>query len=133
MIGASSAWRANQPHDGGHREHQAHEQPAPLQRAGAEIGDRGPWRHDECVGAKQPDHIGQHQDGDHEQRIERIERHQHAPPARGGNGKSGEQQQHSGRGLCRQQQKPGLDRPGEPRVAPVLADQLPGMQQQQRP
>ena len=29
--------------------------------------------------------------------------------------------------------KPGFDRPCEPRVAPVLADQLPGMQQQQRP
>ncbi len=122
-----------QQHDGGHRQRQADEQLTPLQDARAEIGDRGPLRHGECVGAEQPDQIGQHQDDDHEQRIERVERHQHAPPPHGGNGKSGEHQQHPGRGRRRQQQQPGLDRPGEPRIAPVLADQLPGMQQKQRP
>ena len=122
-----------QQHDGGHREHQACEQPAPLHRARAKLGERRPGRHRERIGAEQPDQIGQDQDGDHEQRIERIERHQHAAPPLRGNGKSGEQQQQSGCGGRRQQQKPGLDRPGEPRVAPVLADQLPGMQQKQRP
>ena len=41
--------------------------------------------------------------------------------------------QQADRGGGRQQQKPGFDGPGEPRIAPVLSDELPGMQQQQCP
>ena len=112
---------------------QAAEQCAPVQRPRAEIRDRRPLRQRERVGADQPDQIGQRQHDDHQQRKQRIERHQHAPSARGRERKSGDQQQQPDRGRGRQQQQAGFDRPGEPGVAPVLADQLPGMQQQQRP
>ena len=107
--------------------------PQSSARGGAEIAERRPWRQQQRIGTDQPDQIRQRQHRDHEQRIERVERHQRAPAARGGNRKSRHDQQQQRRRRNRQQQKPGLDRPGEPRIAPALADQLPGMQKQQRP
>jgi hypothetical protein len=104
-----------------------------LPGARAEIGNRRPGRHGERIGAEKPDQVGQGQDEDHEQRIERVERHQRAPPPRRRDGKSCEEQQQSDRIGSGQQQQAGFDRPGKPCATPVLAGQLPGMQQQQRP
>jgi hypothetical protein len=90
-------------------------------------------RQDKRIGTDQPDDIRQHQYDNHQEREQRIERHQHAPAARGCERKSGDQRQQADRGGDRQQQQAGFDGPGEPRIAPVLADELPGMQQQQGP
>ena len=66
MIGASSGVarepggvEQHQHHDAQHRQHQAAQQPAPLQGPRAEIRNRRPGRHGERIGAEQPDHIGQ--------------------------------------------------------------------------
>ena len=123
----------HQQHGAGHRQHQAAEQIAPMHRARAEIVDVRPLRPDQPTGADLPDHVRQRQHGDHEQRIERIERHQRAPAARGGERKSRDQEQQHGRRRRGEQQQAGLDRPGEPGIAAILADDLPGVQQQQRP
>ncbi len=104
-----------------------------MQRPGAQLRDGRPWRQRQHIGADQPDQIGQRQHDDHEQRKQRIERDQHAPAARRRERKCRDQKQQAD---CRgggQQQQAGLDRPCEPGVATALADQLPGMQQQQRP
>ena len=104
-----------------------------MQRPCAQIRRCRHMRQRKRVGPDQPDQIGQCQHDDHEQREQRIERHQRAPSALGRERKSGDQEQQERRGGGGQQQQPGLDRPCEPCVVPVLADQLPGMQQQQRP
>ena len=104
-----------------------------MQPPRLQIRKRGPGRQGQRVGADQPDQIGQRQHDDHQQRKQRIERHQRAPSARGCEREGRDQDQEADRGRGRQQQQAGLDRPGEPRVAAMLADQPPGMQQQQRP
>ncbi len=109
------------------------EQFGPVTDPAAQRSDGRPRRQRQRVGADQPDQIGQRQHHDHEQRKQRIERRQRAPPAPGGQRKSGNQRQETDRSQRRQQQKSGFDRPCEPNVAAALTDQLPGMQQQQRP
>ncbi len=90
-------------------------------------------RQDERLGAHQPDGIGQCQHGDDHQRKQRVECAQRAAAARGCEREDDDQQQQEDRSRRRQQQEAGLDRPGEPGIAAALSDDLPGMQQQQRP
>ncbi|MGY3465338.1 hypothetical protein ACVW0I_002209 [Bradyrhizobium sp. LM6.11] len=104
-----------------------------MQRAGIEFGDLRPSRQDERLGAHQPDRIGQCQHGDDHQRKQRVECAQRAAAARGCEREGDKQQQEEDRRGRRQQQEAGLDRPGEPGIAAALADDLPGMQQQQCP
>ena len=100
MIGASSGVAVepagvehHQQHDAGHRQQQAAEQRGPVQRPRAQLRERRPGRPRQRAGADQPDQIGQRQHDDHQQREQRIERRQRAPSARGGQRKSGDQQQ----------------------------------------
>ena len=124
VAGEPAGVEHHQQHDAGHREQQAAEQAAPVQRPARRDPPIAGHGGNASVSARiEPDQIGQRQHDDHQQRKQRIERHQRAPPARGRERKGGDQQQQADRGRGGQQQQPGFDRPGEPGVAPALADQ----------
>jgi len=83
----------------------------PMQRPVAQIRDRRPWRPAPGLSRASAKSDTQRQHDDHQQREQRIERHQRAPSALGRQRKSGDQHQQADRGWDCQQQESGFDRP----------------------